>query len=158
MRTIEHFHQDDVGDWVAELACLHDQHVRHQPPFWDRPWVLTESGRSDRIGSSLDCPLCDRAELPEGLVAVRTAGPFDQATLPAGLRRDHVVADHTWAVLRVLDGSVDFSMATDPPVMRRLDAGAQQAIPPRVPHALQLSGEARLEIDFLARPEQRPRP
>lgn len=25
-RSIVGFHQDPVGDWVAELSCLHDQH------------------------------------------------------------------------------------------------------------------------------------
>jgi hypothetical protein len=31
------FHQDDVGDWVADLACGHTQHIRHQPPWVNRP-------------------------------------------------------------------------------------------------------------------------
>ena len=36
------FHQDEYGDWVAELACGHTQHVRHRPPWELRPWVATE--------------------------------------------------------------------------------------------------------------------
>jgi len=28
-RRITGFHQDDVGDWVAELDCGHTQLVRH---------------------------------------------------------------------------------------------------------------------------------
>lgn len=152
IRTIEGFRADDAGDWVAELSCRHNQHVRHRPPFWDRPWVLTESGRTGRIGGDLDCPLCDRAELPEGLELARTAGPFDQVTLPAALQRDHRVADRTWAVLRVLDGSVDFEMATSPPTRRRLVVGEEQPIPPGVVHRVRLPGSARLEIDFLVDP------
>jgi hypothetical protein len=27
------FHQDEQGDWVADLACGHGQHVRHRPPW-----------------------------------------------------------------------------------------------------------------------------
>jgi tellurite resistance-related uncharacterized protein len=154
IRTIEGFHQDELGDWVAELSCLHGQHVRHRPPIWDRPWVLTEAGRTAQIGSSIDCPLCDRAELPEGLVRARTAGPFDETTLPQGLRRDHVVADRTWAVLHVLAGAVELTMATDPPMVRRIDAGDRQAIPPRVAHAVRPHGEARVEIEFLVPPGQ----
>jgi hypothetical protein len=53
------FHQDDDGDWVAELACGHAQHVRHRPPWQLRPWVTTEAGRAARIGQSIDCPSCD---------------------------------------------------------------------------------------------------
>ncbi|MCA1845726.1 MAG: DUF3565 domain-containing protein, partial [Actinobacteria bacterium] len=98
-RSIVGFHQGDDGDWVAELSCLHNQHVRHRPPFQDRPWVLDGAGRSARIGGELDCPLCDRAELPEGLALARVAGPFDAETLPDGLRRSHRVAERTWGSL-----------------------------------------------------------
>jgi tellurite resistance-related uncharacterized protein len=53
-RSIVGFHQDDVGDWVAELSCLHGQHVRHRPPFYDRPWVVNERERAARIGADLE--------------------------------------------------------------------------------------------------------
>lgn len=149
IRTIEGFHLDDLGEWVAELSCLHNQHVRHQPPFWDRPWVLTESGRAQRTGTAIDCALCDRAELPVGLEVVRTAGPFDQTTLPAALQRDHHVADHTWAVLHVIEGAITFEMATSPPTTTRLEPGDRQPIPPSVAHRVVLTGPVRLEIDFL---------
>jgi hypothetical protein len=62
VRTIVGFHQDDVGDWVAELSCFHPQHVRHRPPFFDREWVTTEAGRAGRLGTDIECVLCDRAE------------------------------------------------------------------------------------------------
>jgi hypothetical protein len=54
------FHQDDQGDWVAELACGHQQHVRHRPPWILHPWVTTPEGRQARIGQALVCPFCDR--------------------------------------------------------------------------------------------------
>jgi hypothetical protein len=150
-RTIVSFGQDDRGDWVADLSCLHRQHVRHQPPFRDRPWVLEESGRAAHIGSELDCPLCDRAELPDDLRVARTAGPFDEASIPAGLRRDHRVAPSTWGVLRVLDGSVELSIETDPPLRRRLRVGGRQPIPPDVAHHLTVEGRVQLAVDFLVR-------
>jgi tellurite methyltransferase len=148
-RLIEGFHRDEDGDWVAELSCLHGQHVRHRPPFQDRAWVLTEAGRAGRLGGPIDCPLCDRAELPDGLVPARTAGPFDAATLPAGLRRDHRVADRTWACLRVIEGSLRLSMATDPPCDVRLEAPASQPIPPGVPHSVTVDGPVLVAVDFL---------
>ncbi len=55
------FHQDRVGDWVAELACGHGQHVRHNPPLAFRPWVLTPEGREHFLGYELDCRRCDEA-------------------------------------------------------------------------------------------------
>ena len=151
IRTIDGFHTDDHGDWVAELSCLHRQHVRHRPPFQDRAWIETRSGRDGRVGTAIDCPLCDRAEMPEGLEVARTVGPFDAETLPAGLRRDHRLAERTWGRLRVIDGQVRFSMATAPPVSVLLTAGHAQPIPPGLPHALHVGGPLLVEIDFLER-------
>jgi hypothetical protein len=59
-RAIVGYHQDEKGDWVAELACGHQRHVRHQPPFQLRPWVLDPEGRQARLGEPLDCGLCDQ--------------------------------------------------------------------------------------------------
>lgn len=56
------YHQDDEGHWVARLACGHNQHVRHKPPFFDRPWVLTEEGRASMLGQELNCKKCERSE------------------------------------------------------------------------------------------------
>ena len=154
IRTIDGFHRDDQGDWIADLSCLHSQHVRHRPPFFDRPWVGTEDGRRGRIGSEIDCPLCDRAELPDGLVLVRTAGPFDKAALPAGLQRAHRVAERTWGRVRVLDGAVSIAVATTPPIERELSAGDSQALPPTVEHVLRVTGAVSLAVDFLVLPQR----
>jgi tellurite resistance-related uncharacterized protein len=147
-REITGFRQDELGDWVAELECHHAQHVRHRPPFTPRPWVETATGRAGHIGHRLDCPLCDRAELPQGLVVARTAGPFDETTLPAGLRRDHRVADGTWALLRVVTGSAHFTMKSEPPIAIDLRAGDGQPIPPGIFHAVVLIAGS-IEVDFL---------
>ena len=53
------FHLDEYGDWVADLACGHGQHVRHQPPMTNRPWVLTEAGRQQHVGETLICKKCE---------------------------------------------------------------------------------------------------
>ena len=58
------FHQDDLGDWVAELACGHHQHMRHDPPWRTRPWVLTAEGLREKTGARLECPKC-RTKEPE---------------------------------------------------------------------------------------------
>jgi hypothetical protein len=58
-RRIVGFHRDEEGDWVADLACGHGQHVRHQPPFVTRPWVVTEEGRAAYLGRELNCLKCE---------------------------------------------------------------------------------------------------
>jgi hypothetical protein len=52
------YHLDEEGDWVAELACGHNQHVRHNPPWNNRPWTATEAGRQSMIGQQLGCRKC----------------------------------------------------------------------------------------------------
>ncbi|MCK5395568.1 MAG: DUF3565 domain-containing protein [Gammaproteobacteria bacterium] len=59
-QKITGFHQDELQHWVADLACGHTQHVRHEPPWQSRPWVILEQGRQERIGFKLDCVECDK--------------------------------------------------------------------------------------------------
>ena len=58
-QAIVGYHLDEVQDWVAELACGHFQHVRHKPPFINRPWVTSLGGRQGMLGHSLKCKKCD---------------------------------------------------------------------------------------------------
>lgn len=58
-QPINGYHKDSENHWVAELACGHGQHVRHDPPWMERPWVTTEEGRQSRLGTELNCVRCD---------------------------------------------------------------------------------------------------
>jgi hypothetical protein len=62
--TITGFHQDEAGDWVAELACGHGQHMRHRPPWTERAWVVSDEQRAARVGMVIACSLCDRGATP----------------------------------------------------------------------------------------------
>jgi len=57
------YHQDEEKNWIAALSCGHRQHVRHRPPFVERPWVLTEAGRAAKIGEPIVCRECIGIEL-----------------------------------------------------------------------------------------------
>lgn len=59
------FHQDEEQHWVAELECGHNQHVRHNPPWTTRPWVLTPESRSTMLGRVLNCKKCDSGAPPD---------------------------------------------------------------------------------------------
>lgn len=61
-QPITGYHKDELGDWVAELDCGHNQHVRHDPPLVSRPWVESEADRNTMLGYLLDCRKCDRDE------------------------------------------------------------------------------------------------
>ncbi len=53
------FHLDEEQHWVADLACGHAQHVRHNPPWQNRPWVMTPEGRAEKLGVQLNCLKCE---------------------------------------------------------------------------------------------------
>jgi hypothetical protein len=58
-QPITGFHRDEEAHWVAELACGHNQHVRHAPPWQLRPWAITPEGRAAALGRVLECRKCD---------------------------------------------------------------------------------------------------
>ncbi len=65
-RRIVGFHQDAAADWVADLECGHTRHVRHDPPWTVREWVLTEEGRASFVGQTLGCAKCKALNESEG--------------------------------------------------------------------------------------------
>lgn len=147
-RTIIGFHRDTEGDWAAELDCGHNQHVRHRPPFQIRPWIVDDAQRAEHLGTPLHCPLCERAEMPEGLRLAQTSPHWDQHSLPRGLRSAHVLATGTWGRLHLEEGDLSFRAATTPPIDHVLHAGAVQEIPPGIEHEIEPHGHVRLFIEF----------
>jgi tellurite methyltransferase len=148
-RMINEYHQDDEGEFVAELACGHNQHVRHRPPFQLRPWVLSQEGRGAHLGTALNCPRCDRAELPRDLRLTRSSQAWNEHTVPPGLLKDHHIASSTWGRIVVHAGWLRFFAATTPGLDEIVDVWRAQPIPPDVQHHVELVGPVRFSIDFL---------
>lgn len=147
-RTITGFHEDDCDDYVADLACGHGQHVRHQPPFRLRPWIVDPVQHAERIGATLDCPLCDRAERPSGLRFARSGPVWDEQTIPVALLRSHRVAAGIWGELEVHEGRMRFVMAAEPVLDVVVRPDAIQVIPPEVEHRVELLGPVRFSITY----------
>jgi Protein of unknown function (DUF3565) len=57
-RKIVGYHLDERFDWVAELECGHQQHVRYDPSWNTRHWVTSSQGRLQHIGQNLLCVAC----------------------------------------------------------------------------------------------------
>lgn len=147
-RSITGFHRDEENDWVAELDCGHGQHVRHKPPFFNRPWVETASGRNTKLGMKLDCVRCDRLEWPESLEFSERTPEWTDQTLPARLLEQHICQTGVWTRIHVIGGSMNYRVGE--PVNRTLHLmpGTPGIIPPQVPHALQPDGPVRFHIEY----------
>jgi tellurite methyltransferase len=147
-RTIRGFHQDDVGDWVAELDCGHTQHMRHKPPWENRAWVVTEQGRAQKLGQALECSLCPAPELPSGAVAYRRTGEFTERTIPDGLKREHRTKRGVWATVVVEAGKLRLVLEGAPGHVRMLVPGSRAVIAPEAPHHVEAIGPVRFYVEF----------
>ena len=119
------------------------------PPFREAAWIQDDRSRSQRLGQCLECPLCDRTELPDGLREVRTTEAWDGETVPPALQRSHRIAAGTWGLLRVERGRLGFHADTSPPLHVVIETGDARAIPPEVGHHVEVLGEVRFTITFL---------
>jgi tellurite methyltransferase len=143
--TIAGFHQDDAGDWVADLACEHGQHMRHRPPWTERPWVATPEGRQAKLGAAIDCPLCDRIALPAAAKEYQRTATFTEQTLPAGLRANHRTKAGTWARIVVEEGALEYHARGR---VQQLAAGLVGIVEPEQPHHVLPLGAVKVHVEF----------
>lgn len=140
-RPITGFGIDTEGDWFAWLSCGHRQHVRHRPPFIDRPWVTTRAGRDSRMGWPLNCVRCDRLEWPNNLVLqCSTDGLSDTDNLQA-LLRPYAEAAGAWLSIAVERGSLHCVM--DPLALDcRVTSDSPGIVPPQTEPRIMPDGDA----------------
>jgi len=142
---------DEHGDWVAFLNCGHRQHVRHRPPFEERPWVITEIERSKKIGKPMDCVRCDRFEMPDDFKAYRKTAEFNERTVPQSLRRDHSTKPGVWAKIQVIEGKLNYridALGTQ----FELSPGVAGIVIPEVRHHVEPAGSVRFFVEFYQKP------
>lgn len=146
-RPIVGFGVDEEGVPIAILSCGHPQHVRHNPPFFNRPWVLTEAGRAAMLGMPLNCVRCDKLELPDRFVARDRTPTFTETTMPLRLRQGHRMSVGVWGRVVVEAGNLRYRvdrLATD----IALSAAQAAAIPPDVAFSLEPVGSARFFLEI----------
>ena len=145
-RKIIGFHQDLHADWVADLDCGHPLHVRHRPPFNNRPWVIDQASRDRRIGEHLDCLRCDRAALPDGFAAYKRTPEFAENSIPEGLLRDHETKPGVWAVVQVSSGKLEYRDAQGR--SETISPTRARVIPPQVRHCVRALRPVRFTVEF----------
>ena len=144
-RTIASFHQDQQGDWVADLDCLHSQHMRHRPLLENRPWVLDKTTRQERVGTPVECKACDAGEIPDGLVRLDILGPFPEHAEHGGIFESWEVPPHRWDVIVVLDGSLSFEVKGSR--TGSLAARERAAMPPGAEISVHAAPETAVEVE-----------
>jgi ferredoxin len=147
-RRIVGIHEESPGTCVVELDCGHRRHVRDRPPLERHAWVHDARARDARIGTPIECGWCDACVRPEGVRRYREGPSWDAGAIPAGLLASHRLRAGVWGELVVLEGRVRLRYLA--PLDRELvlEAGAVAAIPPELPHELELLGDVRLRLDF----------
>ena len=144
-RQITGYHKDERDDWVAELDCGHGQHVRHNPPFTNRPWTTTIEGRDSMLGETLDCVRCDRAEFPDGLTHYRSTPEFVETSIPAGLLKDHSTKRGVWGVIRIFDGELQYWINDNCTILTADEPGI---VVPEQLHHIAAPGSVRFQVEF----------
>ena len=151
-RPIVGFRLDDLGDWVAILSCGHLQHVRHTPPFTNRPWVTTQAGREGKLGEMLNCVRCERFELPVDFVAYKHTPVFTEETVPQGLRKDHATKRGTWATIVVKSGRLRYHIPSLE-FQIELSPGRNGIVIPEILHSVTPLGPVEFFVEFYRAPE-----
>ncbi|TDR88984.1 DUF1971 domain-containing protein [Enterovirga rhinocerotis] len=95
----------------------------------------------------MTAPPPDDERWPAGLKAYKRTPDFTEATIPAGLRREHSTKPGVWAKLHVTDGAIDFHDSSSGDV-RRLSAGSHPVIFPERVHHLAVIGPVSLFVEF----------
>ncbi len=150
--TVVGFSRDDEGHWVALLSCGHRQHVRHRPPWELRPWVLTEEGRREHLGLSLDCVPCAMPALPPDAVRYKSTPEFDESTIPAGLLARHRLKAEVWGRIVVSEGRLLCVIEGEPEASFVLRPELPGIVAPESPHHVAPRGPVRFRVEFFRRP------
>ena len=77
----------------------------------------------------------------------RSTPVFDEASLPPVLRRDHSLKAGTWGRLRVLSGSLRYTVSETGEAWV-LEAGQTQTIFPEQLHFVEPLGAMEMQVDF----------
>ena len=75
---------------------------------------------------------------------------FDEATLPAGLRREHRTKAGVWGVIRLLSGRLRYRVL-DPEFETILDPDHPGYVLPEQPHMVEPLGAMEMRVEFYDR-------
>lgn len=139
-KKIVGFHVDDQGDWVADLECGHGQHVRHNPPWTNRPWVLEQQERERFLGEVLDCLKCNMPMIPVNAVQFDCSEIYDQAMLIAQYSGVKTNDAGIWIKLVISEGELIYQQVSGETKGYVIDSDFAAVIAPGERFALRTKG------------------
>ncbi len=140
------FHQDNAGEWVAQLACCTPStFVTRARSVSRHRFSTTPDGRAGQFAAELPALRPDRA-------ARRSAGCgeqeiWEEQTVPVALRRAHRLSADVWAGCRSSRAG-SASGHNQPPLEVIVGPERPQAIPPDVEHRVEPVGEVRFFVEL----------
>ena len=94
--------------------------------------------------------------LPANVRPYQRTPEFNAATIPAGLLRDHRTKPGVWAVIHVLEGTLDYLIAEPEAEHHVLTPQYPGIVEPTMRHAVHAPGEVRFYVEFHAVPVSEP--
>jgi tellurite resistance-related uncharacterized protein len=90
--------------------------------------------------------------LPEGLTSYKRTPTFTEASVPAGLLKDHSTKEGTWGLIHVEEGSLRY-VVTDARRPRTERLLTSESVPgivePTILHHVEIHGAVRFHVEFL---------
>ena len=146
-KKIVGFHVDELGDWVADLECGHAQHVRHNPPWINRPWVLERAGREGSLGMLLDCLKCNMPTIPVSARQIDCSEILDLQALVSHYTEVQKNDGDYWIKVVVSEGELVYQQVADKTTGYVIDQAFSAVIAPGEMFAL--SSKASVLFQFL---------
>ncbi len=147
-QNIVRFHQDEEGCWVANLICGHCQHVRHNPPWVNRPWISTEATRELYIGQSLNCLKCNMPNIPSSAKQIKCSEQYDQQSLHQQFVGAQVNNSDFWIKVIIFEGELVYRRLTEIPHGYVVDSEYSAVIEPRMKYILRSKGPVRFKFQY----------
>jgi tellurite resistance-related uncharacterized protein len=83
---------------------------------------------------------------PSTLVSYKRTDVFTEETVPKGLTARHTTKEGVWALIRVLEGELQFQLEGEmPEILSRSNPGL---VEPTVPHHIEVIGPVRFYVEF----------
>jgi hemoglobin len=119
--------------------------------------LLRKGERFERPGLHATEGATVQDALPAGMKAYKRTPVFDQESLPAGLRRSHCTKAGVWALIHVLQGSLQYR-TFDPASETELTPQKPGVVRPGQLHEVQPLGPVRMFVEFYAAADVGSRP